>query len=325
MARIAATHERWPLSRPFRISRGVKDAADVVVAEIVENGLTGRGEAVPYARYGETIESVLAQIEAARGAVAQSLSRADLQNALAPGAARNALDCALWELEARGSGRTLWDLVGVAAPADIVTAVTVSLDTPEKMAAAAAEMKDAPLLKVKVDAAGAARSVAAVRAAAPGARLIVDPNESWTIDDLRTLAPVMAELRVHLIEQPLPADADDALESVRFPVPLCADESLHVRADLDRVTRRYQVVNIKLDKTGGLTEALLLEKAARARGLGVMIGCMVCTSLGIAPALPLAAGADFVDLDGPWWLKEDRPEAVKFHNGRLIPPSLSRR
>lgn len=315
---LNARHERWPLSRPFRISRGVKTAADVVVVEARVGDHVGYGEAVPYARYGESIESVLGQIESL-GDV-DGLTRAELQSAMTPGAARNAIDCALWDLEAKASGRSVAQLIGAVEPAQMVTAVTVSLDSPDAMGAAAAAIADAPLIKVKVSADAPLEKLEAVRRAAPGARLIVDPNESWSAELLAELIAPLQALDVALIEQPLPADDDAALQTIALPIPICADESAHVSDDLEAVARRYRAVNIKLDKAGGLTEALAMRRRAEELGLIVMVGCMVSTSLGIAPALHVAASARFVDLDGPWWLLHDRDSAIEFRSGRLTPP-----
>jgi L-alanine-DL-glutamate epimerase-like enolase superfamily enzyme len=320
LRRIDAHHERWPLSRPFRISRGEKTAADVVVVEARAGDDVGHGEAVPYTRYGESIESVLAQLQTLAPAFENGLTRHELQELLPPGAARNAADCALWDLEAKAAGRSVAELIGAPNPQEMVTAVTVSLDAPQHMAEAAAAIADAPLIKVKVDADAPLDSITAVRLAAPSARLIVDPNEGWTPDLLTELLTPLASLGVALIEQPLPADADAALERIKSPIPICADESVHVSADLERVARRYRAVNIKLDKTGGLTEALAMRRQADELGLIVMVGCMISTSLGIAPALHVAANAQIVDLDGPWWLLQDRDSAVCFDSGRLTPP-----
>lgn len=314
---ISARPEAWPLTRPFRISRGSKTSALVVVVEVREGLHTGRGECVPYARYGESVESVITQIT---GIADAALTREALQLALPPGAARNAVDCALWDLEAKRSGRSVAELIGAPAPDALVTAVTVSLDTPERMAAAAAALAAAPLIKVKLDAEAPLVALRAVRSAAPGAQLIADPNEGWSPALLFELLPALAELRVAVIEQPIPADQDSALESLTPAVPICADESAHTSSDLDRIARRYQAVNIKLDKAGGLTEALAMRARARALGLQIMVGCMVSTSLSIAPAVLLAHDADFVDLDGPWWLREDRTDAMRFIDGRLVPP-----
>ena len=320
MIEFTARAETWPLSRPFRISRGMKTAAEVVVVEARDCGRVGLGEAVPYARYGENVDSVLEQIRTVipRGVLA---GRAELQAALPAGAARNALDCALWDLEAKTSGRGVRAVLGFAPARTIATAVTVSLDTAEAMGEAARALRGAPLLKVKVDAHDPVALVRAVRQAAPDARLIVDPNESWSVSLLREVLPALAEQDVALIEQPVPADEDEALASFDAAIPICADEAAHTTADLARIAGRYQAVNIKLDKTGGLTEALAMRDGVRAAGLKLMVGCMVCTSLSIAPALLLADGADFVDLDGPWWLASDRAPAMRFRDGWIEPPA----
>ena len=312
--RVTSTIEQWPLARPFRISRGTKTVAEVVVVEVEADGLVGRGEAVPYARYGETPASVIAQLETVHAALAQGADRAALARLLPPGAARNAADCALWDLEERlehGSGTAL------AQP--LATALTVGLDEPDAMAAAAAALADVPLIKVKLDAREPEACLRAVRAAAPRPRMIVDPNESWTLDLLAQLQPVLAELNTSFVEQPLPAEADAALAGFDRLVPICADESVHTADGLAGLRERYDLVNIKLDKTGGLTEAFTLLAAARAHGFGVMVGCMICTSLSIAPALRIAREADFADLDGPLWLKQDRPGGVRLDAGRLLP------
>ena len=289
------------------------------MVEARDGDRVGLGEAVPYARYGESVESVLEQIRAviARDGFAD---RAGLQAALPAGGARNALDCALWDLEAKTSGRSVRDTLGFAPARVVATAVTVSLDTPAAMAEAARALRGAPLLKVKVDAHDPVALVRAVREAAPDARLIVDPNESWSVALLREALPALAALDVALIEQPVAADDDDALASLNPLIPICADEAAHTTADLARIAGRYQAVNIKLDKTGGLTEALAMRDAVRAAGLQLMVGCMVCTSLSIAPALLLADGADFVDLDGPWWLAHDRAPAMVFRDGWIEAP-----
>jgi len=317
---LDARHDRFGLSAPFRIARGVKTAADVVTVTVRAGDVAGRGEGVPYPRYGETIDGALAQIAAATAAIEAGASRDDLRALIPAGAARGAVDCALWDLEARLAGTSVAALAGVAAPAPVPSAITIAIDTPAAMAAAAARAAHVPLLKVKVDRAGAADQIAAVRATAPHPRLIVDPNESWTIVELERWHDLLVEHRVDLLEQPLPAGEDAVLAQFESRVPLCADESLHTSADLDALAGRYQYVNIKLDKTGGLTEALALAGAARARGFGLMVGCMVCSSLGIAPAMLLAGDAAFVDLDGPLWLIEDRPGGVIDRNGVLGPP-----
>jgi L-alanine-DL-glutamate epimerase-like enolase superfamily enzyme len=313
-----ARSERWPLARPFRISRGVRTETVVIVVEAYIGEVRGRGESVPYARYGETPESVLDQLAVLQRHKPSEVMREGLRTLLPPGAARNAVDCALWDLEARMRGKSVSQLLGHPSPAEYVTAITISIDTPQRMAEAARALANAPVIKIKVDAEQPRAMIEAVAKAAPDARLIVDPNESWTIDTLRELQPFLAGLgRVAFVEQPLPASRDAALETLQPLVPLCADESVHTSKDLDQVARRYQVINIKLDKTGGLTEALRLRTAARARKLQVMIGCMMCTSLSVAPALQLAASADFVDLDGPWWLAKDRERGVRINQGRI--------
>ena len=320
MARtLHARHDRFALSRPFRISRGVRTAADVVTVEIAQGGMTGRGEGVPYPRYGESIEGSLARIEAVRGAVEAGAGRADLLDLLEPGAARNALDGALWDLEAKLSGRSVAALIGAPEPGPVATALTVVIDAPAAMAREAAAIAHAPLIKIKVDAGDPAAAIRAVRAAAPAAALIVDPNESWDEALVRACMPVLVECRVDVLEQPCPAEADGWLAGYTSPVPICADESLHTVAELDAVAARYDAVNVKLDKTGGLTAALELAAAARARGLKLMSGCMVCSSLGIVPALHIARTADWADLDGPLWLAEDRTGGVRAVNGVMHP------
>jgi L-alanine-DL-glutamate epimerase-like enolase superfamily enzyme len=318
--RLNARAETWPLASPFRISRGVKHAAHVVVVELSQEGALGRGESIPYARYGETVDSVLEQIRDAQDALTDRTSCRDLGALMPPGAARNAVDCALWDLTAKLSKRSVTDLLLNPRLEPMVSALTVSLDDPEVMFAAAAAISDAPLIKVKVDAFQPDRQIIAVRRGAPRAKLIVDPNESWSLELLKELQGLLQEARVDLIEQPLPAGTDELLEGFESACPICADESCHVASDLARVDGRYHAVNIKLDKTGGLTAALELLNAARSRGFKVMVGCMICTSLGIAPALQVARHADFVDLDGPWWLKEDRAAGMRFEAGILHPP-----
>ncbi|WP_076073290.1 N-acetyl-D-Glu racemase DgcA [Sphingomonas montana] len=317
---LTITPHSFALARPFRISRGTKSAADVVHVVIGENGVAGRGEGVPYPRYGESVGGAIAAIEAVRAAIEAGAGRDAIAALMPAGAARNAVDCALWDLEARLAGRRVAELAEVPAPGRMATALTVGLDTPDAMAAAAALLAHVPLLKVKVDAADPAAQVRAVRRAAPGPRLIVDPNESWTIAVLDRMQDVLAEARVALLEQPLPAEADDALVGYAGAVPIAADEALHGVDDLDRIAGRYGVVNIKLDKTGGLTAALALADAARARGLGVMTGCMICSSLSIAPALLIAGRSAFVDLDGPFWLSHDLDGGGTEDGGMLVPP-----
>ena len=318
---LTVAGEILPLHTPFRISRGVRTAAQVVTVAIAQDGVTGRGECVPYPRYGENAESTILAIEAMRGAIEQGLTRHELLALMPAGAARNAVDCALWDLELRLAESDLAAAFGLEKPLrPIVTAMTVSLDTPDLMAAAAAALADAPLLKVKVDRSDPAAALKAVRAAAPKPKMIVDPNESWTIGEIRDLQGLLTDLRVDLLEQPLPADADGDLAGFRSAIPIAADEAVHVAADLETLPDGYGVVNIKLDKTGGLTAALELAEAARARGLGVMTGCMICSSLSIAPAWAIAAASSFADLDGPLWLAEDRAGGVSAAHGVMAPP-----
>ena len=318
---LTAKHESWPLASPFRISRGVKVVADVVVVRICAGAMCGRGEAVPYARYGETVDSVLTEVNSMVADVAGAISRSELQQAMPPGAARNAIDCALWDLEAGLSGTSVARSLGFGAVPPLAGALTIGIDTPDAMYKAALALGLAPVIKVKVDGEAPEAQMRAVRAGAPDAALIVDANEGWTIDLLERMQSVMTELAVDLVEQPLPAGDDSDLEGFSPAQPICADESCHVTADVPGLIGRYGVVNIKLDKTGGLTEALELMNAARAAGLGIMSGCMVCTSLGVAPAFQVARNADFVDLDGPILLRLDRPGGARLEEGRLLAPS----
>ena len=323
MPSLTVQAETWSLARTFTISRGSRTEAKVVVVELAEDGIRGRGEGVPVPRYGLDAEAVVTQIESQRSALEAGLTREELQERLAPGPARCALDCAFWDLEAKLSARPAWDLAGLDAPLPVVTALTVSLDTPERMGEAAAEAADYPLLKIKLDGEAVLERVTAVREAAPEARLVVDANEAWTPESLPEVLPRLAELGVEMVEQPLPADADRDLARLQRSVPLCADESCHDSATVEGLEERYDMVNIKLDKTGGLTEALKLKAAAEARGLGIMVGCMIGTSLSMAPAMLVAQGAAVVDLDGPLWLKEDRGEGLVFENGLVHPPSAA--
>lgn len=318
---VAARHDRFGLKSPFRIARGVKTAGDVVTVEIAQGDRIGRGEGVPYPRYGETIADALADIAGVTPALAQGAGREELLALMPPGAARNAVDAALWDLEARLAGTTIAQRLGRPPLEPIETAVTIGIDTPEAMHRAANALGVVPLVKVKVDDQLVAERIAAVRAALPDARMIVDPNESWTMALVKATQPVLADARVGLLEQPLPADADAALAEFKPLVPICADESAHGVADLDRLQGRYAYVNIKLDKTGGLTAALAFADAAQAAGFELMLGCMVCSSLGIAPALALASRAGFVDCDGPWWLAQDRDGGVRIEGGMLHPPA----
>ena len=316
-----ATIERWPIAGEFTIARGSKTTVDVVVATIHDGDETGRGECVPYGRYGESVDAVARHIEAAR----IPKSRHELLEALPAGAARNAIDCALWHLEARRKRRRAWELLGVPRPSNVVTAFTLSLASPANMAEDAERHSHLPLLKAKLgDTDGRdAERLRAVRRAAPNCRLIVDVNEGWDAEMLASVAPVAADLGVELIEQPLPADADAILETYDSPVPLGADESIRDGSELARLQGRYQVVNIKLDKTGGLTRAVAVTDEARQLGFDIMLGCMVATSLAMAPALALAHQARFVDLDGPLLLASDRPNGLHYNEGRVSMPASS--
>jgi L-Ala-D/L-Glu epimerase / N-acetyl-D-glutamate racemase len=318
--RIDAHEQSWPLDKPFRIARGSRTEARVVVVTVSSGEYTGRGEAVPIARYGQTVESVLAQIESMKRE--KSLDRQQLQRLLPAGAARNALDCALWDLEAKVSGKRAWELANIPIVPEVETSFTISLDTPAAMVAAARANAAAPILKLKLggDDVDLAR-VEAVREAAPAARLLIDANESWSPEHFREVAPLLDQFGVELIEQPFPADADEVLGTLDHPIPVCADESCHTTADLPRLKNRYEVINAKLDKTGGLTEALRLTDRARVSGFKLLIGCMVGTSLSMAPARLLASTADYVDLDGPLLLAGDRHHGLSYQGGKIgIPP-----
>jgi L-Ala-D/L-Glu epimerase len=318
---LALAAERWPIAGSFAISRGAKTEAAVVVAELGDGKARGRGECVPYGRYGESLDSVLAQLKAMAPRLSAGLDRKALQKSMPPGAARNALDCAFWDLEAKRAGRPVHALAGLAAPHPLTTAFTISLAEPAAMAQAAAQAASRALLKIKLGAPGDPERIAAVRAAAPLAALIVDANEGW---DARTLGANMAacaQAGVKLIEQPLPDRDDDALASLKRAVPICADESAHDRASLARLIGKYDAVNIKLDKAGGLTEALAMMADAKRLGLATMAGCMVATSLAMAPALLLAQQADYVDLDGPLLLAKDRPEGLRYAESSVYPPN----
>jgi L-alanine-DL-glutamate epimerase-like enolase superfamily enzyme len=313
--RLSARIERFPVAGRFTIARGSTTEARVIGVTLTRNGVTGRGECVPYARYGQSLDETLAAIRAQAPALAAGLDRDGLQQALPPGPARNALDCALWALAARAAGTDVATLAGVPRPTQIETAFTISLDTPEAMAEAAARVAHLPLLKLKLGAPGDGARLAAVRAAAPRARLIVDANEGWRAADLPALFAAAAAAGVELVEQPLPAGEDAALAAAARPVPVCADESAHARAGLDALVGRYDAVNIKLDKTGGLTEALAVARRAEALGLRIMVGCMLSTSLAMLPAALLASFARWVDLDGPLLLARDRPGGLAYSNG----------
>jgi len=313
--------ERWPLAGTFTISRGSKTEAVVVVAELNDGVHRGRGESVPYARYGETPDGIVATISALGPALQRGLDRAALQGALPPGSARNALDCAYWDVNAKAAGRRAHELAGLGPLAPVVSAYTISLGSPEAMAEAAERAAWRPLLKVKLGGGDDdGRRIAAVRRAAPSAQLIVDANEGWAPDDLKRNLAACAEAGVTLIEQPLPEGADDALAHIERPIPVCADESVRDRASLDALAGKYDAVNVKLDKAGGLTEALALAAEAERRGFVIMVGSMVATSLAVAPAMLVAQRARVVDLDGPLLLARDRPDGLRYDGSLAYPP-----
>ena len=319
--RLIVREEIWDIGGGFSISRSRKWAAEVVMVEIHVGGLRGRGEGVPNRRQGEQLGQVAAQISKVRDLVESgSLNRAGLQSLLPPGAARNALDCAFWDLESKLKDIPVWTLAGLPEPKPLTTAFTVNFDKPAAMAAVARENRHRPLLKLKLGGPDDLERVRQVRVAAPDAELIVDANEAWTPVTYSEHASELARMGVKLLEQPLPAGQDAALASLGRPVPLCADESLHDSNDLGAVARLYDFVNIKLDKAGGLTEATKIASAARERGISIMIGCMVGTSLGMAPAFLLGAYARIVDLDGPLLLAEDRPDGIQYDGGTMQPP-----
>jgi L-alanine-DL-glutamate epimerase-like enolase superfamily enzyme len=318
---LSVRTEHWPIAGSFAISRGAKTEAIVLVAELDDGGFRGRGECVPYRRYGETVTSVMKAMADIAMEISRGLDREGLQHAMAPGAARNALDCAFWDLAAKRAGRRVHELVGESAPKPLTTAYTISLGAPEAMAQAAAEAAQRSLLKVKLGAPGDPARIAAVRAAAPHCELIVDANEGWTPDDLEANLAACERAGVSLIEQPLPADRDDALRMMRRPMLVCADESAHARASLASLAGKYDAVNIKLDKTGGLTEALAMVQEAESRGFAIMVGCMVATSLSMAPAMLLAQRARIVDLDGALLLARDRPFGLRYEGSCIFPPS----
>jgi L-alanine-DL-glutamate epimerase-like enolase superfamily enzyme len=316
---ISVTRDVFGLAQVFTISRGSRTEAQVLTLRVQECGVTGWGECVPYARYDETLESVTAQIEGLPG----DLTREVLHDLLPAGAARNAMDCALWDLEAKTKGCRVWDLAGLRKPGPEITAYTLSLDTPAAMQAQAAQHAHRPLLKIKLGTPDDMPRLEAVRRGAPQAKIIIDANEGWSADVYADLAPHLLRLGVALVEQPLPAGEDEALIGMDRPVPVCADESCHDRASLPGLKGKYDVVNIKLDKTGGLTEALRLREAARAEGYGIMVGCMVGSSLAMAPAVLVAQGAMVTDLDGPLLLAEDRKNALKFDDAGVHPPEAA--
>ena len=320
MRSVEIRSERFPLARAFTISRGSKTEAEVIVCTIREGAHAGRGECVPYARYGETMASVCSAIEDVSVRIAAGIDRQSLLGAMPAGAARNAVDCALWDLEAKLCGRPAYLSAGEPAMRPLTTAVTISLGSPQEMAAEARSRADRPLLKVKLGAGDVAERLQAVAEAAPAARLIVDANEGWSEADIEANLAAAARYGAALIEQPLPAGKDAVLAEIAHPVPICADESVHLPEDLPKLRGLYDAVNIKLDKAGGLTAALELLRQARDLGFGIMVGCMVGTSLGMAPALVVAQDADFVDLDGPLLLAADRSPGLVYDGSVVLPP-----
>ena len=314
--RITVEAQAFRLAETFTIARGSRDEAQVLTVKIDVEGVVGRGECVPYARYDESIQSVTAEVLT----MPERITRAELFELLPPGAARNAVDCALWDLQAKAAGLRVWEMAELERPGPVITAFTLSLDTPEKMQTAAAQHAYRPLLKIKLGGDGDMARLEAVRAGAPNTPIIVDANEGWTADVYSELAPHMLRLGVKMVEQPLPAGQDDMLAEIARPLPVCADESCHDRASLSALRGKYDLINIKLDKTGGLTEALALRDEALAAGFGIMVGCMVGTSLAMAPAVLVAQGADVVDLDGPLLLAEDREKPLCYDEAGVHPP-----
>ncbi len=320
-AELRVTRDVFATKGVFTISRGSRTEACVLTVSLTSGEFVGVGECVPYARYGETLDSVEAQILSMRESLRDGIDQVILKSMMPPGAARNAIDCALWDLQSKSSGTPVWSLAGLNEPAPVITAYTLSLDSPERMQAAASDHSARPVLKIKLGGEGDVERLQAVRRGAPDSMLIVDANEGWSAKDYDTLAPVMLDLGVALVEQPLPAGDDQALLGRERPLPVCADEACHDRESLDQLSGKYDVVNIKLDKTGGLTEALALREAAIKAGFDVMVGCMVGSSLAMAPALLVAQGVTYVDLDGPLLLAEDRVTPMRFEVSLIHPAS----
>ncbi len=317
---LSVCSERWPIAGSFAISRGSKSEAVVVVAELSDGVHCGRGECVPYARYGETVEGVMAAISAMRPAVADGLDPAGLREAMPAGAARNALDCALWDFAAKRTGRPVNELLGEPAPRPLTTAYTISLGSPQAMAESAAKAKHRALLKIKLGGVTDPERIMAVREAAPHCELIVDANEGWQAENLERNLAACTQAGVTLVEQPLPAGGDDLLARIKRPIAVCADESAHRTASLSSLEGKYDAVNIKLDKSGGLTEALAMAREAERLGFTIMVGCMVATSLAMAPAMVVAQRARVVDLDGALLLARDRPHGLHYEGSRIHPP-----
>lgn len=322
MARkVTVRPESFPLARPFAISRGVKTAADVVVVEISDGDIVGHAECVPYPRYDETVDGVITEITEVIADLESGATRADINPRMSAGAARNAVDCALWDFDAKANGTTVAELAGVGELHPEITAETIGIGTADEMGARAADLKTAPLLKIKLDANDVRQRLDSIRSNAPNARLVIDPNEGWTVDFIAQNGAYLADIGVEMLEQPVPAGQDEGLKDLDCPVPICADESLHTSADLPALKDLYDMVNIKLDKTGGLTEALNLKRQAIEMGFEIMVGCMVGSSLAMAPAVLVAQGAKIVDLDGPLLLKKDRGHGIDFTDGLIRPAS----
>lgn len=318
--RLEAIPEAFPIAGRFVISRGAKTEAHVIRVTVTQGAHAGQGECVPYGRYGETIESVLAEINRHRVLVESGIGRLAVNEQMPAGAARNAIDCALWDLEAKRTGTSAFESAGAAPMKPVMTAYTLSLGTPDEMGAAARAASGRPMLKIKVGGVGDIDRLAAVRSGAPDALIIVDANEGWNDRTIEANLQACKKFGVALVEQPLPAGKDAILSAIKHPVPVCADESVHTSNDLAALADRYDAVNIKLDKAGGLTEALEMSRVARSIGLKVMIGCMVGTSLGMAPALAIAQTADFIDLDGPLLLARDRTPGLIYEGSLILPP-----
>ncbi|MEM0990603.1 MAG: N-acetyl-D-Glu racemase DgcA [Pseudomonadota bacterium] len=319
--RLSVDEDVFPIAGGFTISRGTRTESRVVTVRVEQDGVTGWGECYPYARYDETVDSVMDQLRAQSDALAGGMDRQALQDAMPPGAARNGLDCALWDWQAKSTGTPVWQLAGLPEPKPEITAYTLSLADPEVMRAKAAENAHRPVLKIKLGGAGDIERLRAVRDGAPNAKIVVDANEGWTAETYAQIAPVVLELGVAMVEQPLPAGDDAALAGMDRPLPVCADEACHDRASLPEIAGKYDMINIKLDKTGGLTEALALKAEAQRLGLQIMVGCMIGSSLGMAPATLVAQGAAVVDLDGPLLLAKDRPNPLSYDAAGVHPPA----
>ncbi len=320
MAILTAYHQSWPIAGSFTISRGTKTSCETIIAEITDGDIKGRGECVPYARYGENIENTLAEIMSFSKNITDGATKDDLQNIMKAGAARNAIDCAMWDFKAKSTGKPVWQLAGLQPPKPMVTAYTISLGSPDIMAKQALKNNHRPLMKLKLTGDGDMARVGAVHNAAPNSRLIVDANEGWSADQIIPFSKQLKELGVEMIEQPLPADKDDILANFDHPVTLCADESAHGCADFNKLIGKYEMINIKIDKTGGLSEAIKLKNMAIANNMQVMIGCMLASSLAMSPAMLIANDADIIDLDGPLLLAQDCKNPIQF-NGSVIKPA----